>query len=156
MFYRHSVGSYERIMPRNAFWLWPIFSVTETEILSKKNAKQARYSSWTLLYYGFSHDLNKIQTKKLSILLIFYFLEVLQYLNNFIYTNFAFQRVLLSAIEDAWISRLLRDVAFAWLAGKLLCGLNYWFFEILLSKHSLSYNEYYFNVYKFLKLWIHA
>ena len=36
MFYRHSVGSYERIMPRNAFWLWSIFSVTETEILSKK------------------------------------------------------------------------------------------------------------------------
>ena len=140
MFYRRSMGSYERIMPQNAFWLWSIFSVTETEILSKKNAKQARYSSLTLLYQGFSHDLTKIQTKKLSILLSFYFHEVLQYLNNFIYTNSGFQRVLLFAIEDAWISRLLRDAAFTWRAGKLLCGLKTLliFFEILLSKHSLS------------------
>ena len=32
----------------------------------------------------------------------------------------------------------------------------YWVFEILLSKHSLSQNKYYFNLYKFLKRWIHA
>ena len=36
-----------------------------------KNAKQARFSSLTLLYWGFSHDLTKIQTKKLSIPLSF-------------------------------------------------------------------------------------
>ena len=36
----------------------------------------------------FSHIFTKIQTKKLSIRPSFYFHEVLQHLNNFIYTNF--------------------------------------------------------------------
>ena len=39
-------------------------------------------------YSKFSHIFTKIQTKKLSIRLSFYFHEVLQHLNNFIYTNF--------------------------------------------------------------------
>ena len=36
MFYRHSMGSYEKVMPRNVFCLWSFFNVTETEISSKK------------------------------------------------------------------------------------------------------------------------
>ena len=50
---------------------------------------------------GFSHDVTKIQTKKQSIFLSFYFYEVLQHLKTFIYTNFRFQRVLRFAIEDS-------------------------------------------------------
>ena len=53
------------------------------------------------IYWGFSHDVTKIQTTKLSILLSFYFYEVLQHLKTFIYTNFRFQRVLRFAIEDS-------------------------------------------------------
>ena len=66
---------------------------------------------------------HQIQTKKLSILLIFYFHEVLQPSKTFIYTNFRFQRVLRFAIEDAWIFKLLPDAASSWRPGKLLCGL---------------------------------
>ena len=65
-----------------------------------------------------------IQTKKLSILVSFYFHEVLQHLKTFIYSKFRFQRVLCFAIKDAWISRLLQDEAFSWRLGKLLCGLK--------------------------------
>ena len=48
----------------------------------------------------FSRDATKIQTKKLPVLLSFYFHEVLQHLKNFIYTNFWFHRVFRFAIED--------------------------------------------------------
>ena len=41
----------------------------------------------------FSHDVTKIQTKKLSVLLSFYFHEVLQHLNTFMETNFRLERV---------------------------------------------------------------
>ena len=58
-----------------------------------------------LKYSRFSHDVTKIQTKRLSILLTVYFHEVLQQLNNLLYTILRF------AIEDAWISNLLRDSA---------------------------------------------
>ena len=50
---------------------------------------------------GVSHDVTKIQTKELSILLSFFFHEVLQYLNTFIYDKFSVPRVLRFAIEDA-------------------------------------------------------
>ena len=50
--------------------------------------KQSNYNFW------FSHDVTKIQTKKLSILLSFHFHEVLEYPNTFIYTNFRFERVI--------------------------------------------------------------
>ena len=54
------------------------------------------YSHVTQLKYSrFSHDVTKIQTKRLSILLTVYFHEVLQQLNNLLYTIFRF------AIEDA-------------------------------------------------------
>ena len=66
----------------------------------------------------------KLQTKKLSILLSFYFHEVLQYPNIFMYTNIRLERVVRFTTEDAWISRLSRDTAFSWRPGKLLRGLE--------------------------------
>ena len=38
--------------------------------------------------------------------------------------HFRFKRVLCFVIQDACISRLLRDGAFSWRPGKLLCGLK--------------------------------
>ena len=70
------------------------------------------------MYEGFSHDVSKIETKKLWSPLSFYFHEVLQHLKTFIYTNFRFQRVLRFAIEGALISRSLSDAAFSWRLGK--------------------------------------
>ena len=81
-------------------------------------------------YFRFSHDITKIQTKKLLILLSFYFHEVLQY------PNFWFEKFLRFAIEDAWISRLLGYAAFRWRPGELLCGL----------KTILTYYKYCFNL----------
>ena len=75
-------------------------------------------------YSWFSHDITKIQTKKLSLLLSFFFHVILQHLKTFIQTNFRFKTVLRFATLDAWISRLLRDAAFSWRPGKLLCGLK--------------------------------
>ena len=43
---------------------------------------------------------------------------------NIIYKSFLFESVLRFAIEDGWISRLSRDVAFRWPSRKLLCGLK--------------------------------
>ena len=68
----------------------------------------------------FSHDVTKIQTKKLSLLLSFYFHVILEHLKTFIQTNFQFTRILRFAIQDAWISRLLRDAAFSSRAKKAL------------------------------------
>ena len=56
-------------------------------------------SVWCVL--GFSHDVTKIQTKKLSVLLSFYFHVILEHLKTFIQTNFRFKRVLCFAIQDA-------------------------------------------------------
>ena len=53
-------------------------------------------------YSWFSPDVNKIQTKKLSLLLSFYFHVVFQHLlKTFIQTNFRFKRVLRYATLDA-------------------------------------------------------
>ena len=57
------------------------------------------------------HDRTKIQTRKFSIFLSFYFFEVLRQLNTFTYKNVRFERVLDFPIEDTWISKLLRDAA---------------------------------------------
>ena len=57
----------------------------------------------------FSHDVTKIQTKKLSILPRFYFHDALEQLKTNFHINFRFQRVLGFVIEDAWISKFLRD-----------------------------------------------
>ena len=48
-----------------------------------------------------SHDVTKIQTQKISILLSFHFHEVLKNPNTFIYTNFRCERVIRYAIDDA-------------------------------------------------------
>ena len=57
--------------------------------------KKENANSW------FSHDVTKIQTKKLSLLLSFYFHVILEQLKTFIQTNFWFKRVLCFAIQDA-------------------------------------------------------
>ena len=66
------------------------------------------------VYCWFSHDVTKIQTTKLSILLRFYFHGVLEQLKTNFQTNFRFKRVLGFVIEYAWISKLLCDAAFTW------------------------------------------
>ena len=48
-----------------------------------------------------SHDVTKIQTTKLSILLRFYFHDVLEQLKTNFHTNFRFKRVLGFVIEYA-------------------------------------------------------
>ena len=54
-----------------------------------------------VFYSRFSLDVNKIQTRRSSILQSFYFHEVLQQLNIFIYKNVRFERDLDFLIEDA-------------------------------------------------------
>ena len=50
-------------------------------------------------YCWFSHDVTKIQTKKLSILPRFYFHDALEQLKTNFHTNFRFKRVLGFVIE---------------------------------------------------------
>ena len=59
-------------------------------------------------YCWFSHDVTKIQSKKLSIPPRFYFHDALEQLK----TNFRFKRVLGFVIEYALISKLLSDAVF--------------------------------------------
>ena len=63
-------------------------------------------------------------SKQLSIFQSFYFPEVLQHANSFIYSYLLFKRVRNFPIEDALISKPLHDVAFSCCPGKLLCGLK--------------------------------
>ena len=100
-----------------------------------------------LFILGFHMTSQKIQTTELLILLSFYFHEVLQQLNTFIYTNFRIRKGLCCSREDTWISMLLRDAASSRRRGKLLCGLKtlpIFFLVILLSNYFLSQNKYYF------------
>ena len=91
-------------------------------------------TKWDVLYW-FSHDVTKIQTKKLSILPRFYFHDALEQLKTNFRTNFRFKKVLGFLIEYAWISKLLSDVAFTWRPRELSCSLkNDLFREILLSR----------------------
>ena len=73
----------------------------------KKRKKETIFT-----YCWFSHDVTKIQTTKLSILLRFYFHGILEQLKTNFQTNFRFKRVLGFVIEYPWISKLLRDAAF--------------------------------------------
>ena len=92
--------------------------------------------SYLSSYCWFSHDITKIQTTKLSILLRFYFHGVSEQLKTNFQTNFRLKRALDFVIEYAWISKLLRDAAFRWRPRELLCRLKSKFFPgILLSKH---------------------
>ena len=52
----------------------------------------------------FSHNVIKIQTTKLSILLRFYFHDELEQLKTNVHTNFRFKRVLGFVLQYAWIS----------------------------------------------------
>ena len=52
-----------------------------------------------VLYRWFSHDVTKIQTTKLSILLRFYLHDVLEQLKTNVHTNFHFKRVLGFVLE---------------------------------------------------------
>ena len=75
----------------------------------------SNWSRWTSRAdRWFSHDVTKIQTKKISILPRFYFHDVLEQLKTNFHTNFCFKKVLGFVIECAWISKLLRDAAFTW------------------------------------------
>ena len=92
-----------------------------------------------LFILGFHMTSQKIQTTELLILLSFYFHEVLQQLNTFIYTNFRIRKGLCCSREDTWISMLLRDAASSRRRGKLLCGLKtlpiffWWFCYLIIS-----------------------
>ena len=77
-------------------------------------------------YCWFSHDVTKIQTKELSILPRFYFHGALEQLKTNFHTNFHFKRVLGFVIEDAWISKFLRDAIFTWRPRELSCRLKKW------------------------------
>ena len=65
-----------------------------------------------VVYCRFSHDVTKIQTAKLSILLRFYFHDALERPKNNIHKSFRFERVLGFVIEYASISKILCDAAF--------------------------------------------
>ena len=64
--------------------------------MQREQLEQLLSSNW-----WFSHDVTKIQTRKLSILLRFYFHDVLEQLKTNFHTNFHFKRVLGFVIEDA-------------------------------------------------------
>ena len=61
----------------------------------------SKFMSGEIIYGWFSHDVIKIQTKKLSILPRFYFHDALEQLKTNIHNNFRFKRVLEFVIEYA-------------------------------------------------------
>ena len=100
-----------------------------------------RAETYVTPYCWFSHDVTKIQTTKLSILLRFFFHGVLEQLKTNFQTNFRFKRVLGFVIEYAWISKLLRDVAFTWRPRELSCMLKKGRFSgtfVILTVHALE------------------
>ena len=60
-----------------------------------------RTNPFFVIYCWFSYDVTKIQTTKLSILLRYYFHDVLEQLKTNFHTNFRFKRVLGFVIEYA-------------------------------------------------------
>ena len=105
-----------------------IVTLVPAKFSSLSNTAVAGFPSLALSdsYSWFSHNITKIQTKKLSLLLSFYFHVVLQHLKTFIQTNFRFKiwKVLCFATLAVWIFRLLLDATFSGRPGKLLCGLK--------------------------------
>ena len=61
---------------------------------------------------GFHMTSLKFKLKKISILPGFYFHDALEQLKTNFHANFRFKRILGFVIENASISKLLRDVAF--------------------------------------------
>ena len=80
------------------------FSFAENCYLFLSKFPHCLHALSTFSILGF--HVTKIQTKKLSLLLSFYFHVILEHLKNFMQKNFRFKRVLCFAIQDAWISRL--------------------------------------------------
>ena len=76
------------------------------------------------VYCWFSHDVTKIQTKKLSILPRIYFRDALEQLKTNFHTNFLFKRVLGFVIEYAWISKLCGEAFTRWWPRELSCRLK--------------------------------
>ena len=94
---------------KNSTENYPRTQEKENRVHFKPGLSAIRFSNnWALSYCWFSHDVTKIQTKKLSILPRFYFHDALKQLKTNFHANFRFQRVL----EYAWVSKLLRDAAF--------------------------------------------
>ena len=82
-----------------------VFKSSCSSLLEDRANTQRRNNCGTpnkrALNYWFSHDVTKMQTKKLTLLLSFYFQVVLQDLKTYIKTDFRFKRVLRFAIQDA-------------------------------------------------------
>ena len=85
--------------------LWPSPNTQSDAISAKLFFLLVTYFYMVLFflmtYCWFSHDVTKIQTKKLSILPRFYFHDILEQLKTNFHTNFCFKRVLGFVIEYA-------------------------------------------------------
>ena len=85
---------FDQIFVVDYYYYYYFFEIS-TEDCSYNQAEFSKYC-W------FSHDVTKIQTKKLSILITrFYFRDALEQLKTNFHTNFRFKRVLGFGIEDA-------------------------------------------------------
>ena len=103
------LGSYEKFQPGLRDEKRPKTSCGAKFEKQSKHG-ETRYITWrnTLYYmakqsykFRLSHDVTKIQTTKLSILLRFYFHGILEQLKTNFQTNFRFKRVLGFVIEHA-------------------------------------------------------
>ena len=112
-------------------------------LFQTKTAKKTNTLARLLTYGWFSHDVTKIQTKKLSIPPRFYFHDALEQLKTNFHTNFRFKSVLGFVIECVWISKLLRDAAFTWRPRELSCRLKKWLISGINSsciRKSITFN----------------
>ena len=94
---------------------------------TKGNRKGQELLTRAAYKWGFSHDVTKIQSAKLFILLRFYFLYLYEELKTINYTNFRSEWVLgfvIAMTDYARSSKLLRDVAPSWQRGELSCWLK--------------------------------
>ena len=85
--------------------------ITRTDNYATK--EKGKINSW------FSHDVTKIQSKKLSLLLSVYFHVTLEHLKTFIQTNFWFKRVLVLRYRTLefpgfFVTRLAAGKALKW------------------------------------------
>ena len=115
----------------NFYWLIKTSGINQGSTRSLSRHRLYNFSHMALAWHDtifpwFSHDVTKIQTKKLSILPGFYFQDALEQLKTNFHRNFRFKRVLGFVIEDAWISKLLPDAAFTWRQRELSCRFKKW------------------------------
>ena len=75
------------------------------DIMAHVISPQLNIWSHRIMYCWFSHDVTKIQTTKLSILLRFYFHDVLEQVKTNVRTSFRFKRFLGFALEYAFACR---------------------------------------------------